>query len=560
MFSNLRASRFPSCFVCLFVTLAMLSSAAPVLAYGPLAHSVVVQESGDAIMSALENWYPALKSQRGSSSYNELRKRATAMAVAGAMLHDVGYANSQLAAFTDLLHYQGTGRFVDEFLGQLVAKNAPPETVAFALGALSHYSADRMGHYWATNRASANLLGAEALVGSRLAYEDNPDCHSCIEAALDQIIVQKSSARAREKLLEILDDVALYINSDFPGMVVEQLLRALIATYGFEQIPFAKEMNWATWFQKVVIPAYIELFQRIDVALHSADQAYGLKMDFSKMTHWPRVIAQAIKLAMKDCGPLKDRVLKSPDVKRWFDESLDSTRELFQKYLSALRGEFRQLQAVGIFMWPPDEAPPQINLDTNLPSALGNYSLADISFEFLIANSSVAKSGDIGFVREFVGRRLIQNSLYFVSTASVGKNLLSFFVSDVDRRERASATLSNPGRKILGSLSKSMPGFYPISSPTCTGAGVQTFRLGSSQAWAFGAQFICMPQNATVVETWIATLAWIGLSAGGNQKSAITPLERQFSDFLNETKYAYGQMDQNSRSRLKSLCNVAIRN
>jgi hypothetical protein len=91
---------------------------------------------------------PLLRSRYPNITPEEL-ERARSYAYAGCVIQDVGYYPFGDPFFSDLTHYVRSGDFVVHlFQG---AKDA--NQLAFAIGALSHYIGDNIGHSQATNRA-----------------------------------------------------------------------------------------------------------------------------------------------------------------------------------------------------------------------------------------------------------------------------------------------------------------------------------------------------------------------------------------------------------------------
>ena len=93
---------------------------------------------------------PLLKSQYPNLTPAEL-DRARSFAYGGCVIQDMGYYPLGDSFFSDLTHYVRTGDFVLALFRN--AHNA--NELAFAVGALSHYVGDSIGHAEATNRAVA---------------------------------------------------------------------------------------------------------------------------------------------------------------------------------------------------------------------------------------------------------------------------------------------------------------------------------------------------------------------------------------------------------------------
>ena len=110
-------------------------------------------------------------------------QQAHAYAYGGSVIQDIGYYPFGNALFSDLTHYVRSGDFVNSLL-----HNArTPDELAFAVGALSHYLGDTIGHVQATNPSVAVELPklAEKLQTDSINYEQNPHAHVQTEFAFD---------------------------------------------------------------------------------------------------------------------------------------------------------------------------------------------------------------------------------------------------------------------------------------------------------------------------------------------------------------------------------------
>ena len=112
-------------------------------AYSVLTHEEIVDLLWkDEIGPLLPKRYPGV--------LEEQLKEAHAYAYGGAVIQDLGYYPFGSAEFSNLVHYVRSGDFVLELLRESQDVNE----YAFALGALSHYASDIVGHP-AVNQAVA---------------------------------------------------------------------------------------------------------------------------------------------------------------------------------------------------------------------------------------------------------------------------------------------------------------------------------------------------------------------------------------------------------------------
>jgi zinc dependent phospholipase C len=150
-------------------------------AFSVLAHQGVVDESWERVL------VPSLRARFPKVSERELGE-ARAFAYGGSHLADLGYFPLGNRLFSDLLHYVRAGDFVNA----LATDASTPQEYAFALGALAHYEADRIGHPEATNRAVAVMYPKLAKEhGERVTYADSPSAHLETEFRFDILQVAR---------------------------------------------------------------------------------------------------------------------------------------------------------------------------------------------------------------------------------------------------------------------------------------------------------------------------------------------------------------------------------
>src|SRR4051812_48135591 len=119
-----------------------LLSARPAGGYSLLTHEQLIDLTWDAsIVPLLKSRYPTITAEQ--------LEKARAYAYGGCVIQDIGYYPFGDAFFSDLTHYVRSGDFVVNLFRN--AQNA--NELAFAVGALSHYIGDNVGHATATNLA-----------------------------------------------------------------------------------------------------------------------------------------------------------------------------------------------------------------------------------------------------------------------------------------------------------------------------------------------------------------------------------------------------------------------
>jgi hypothetical protein len=197
----------------IFFLLLLLASARPAGAYSVLTHEELIDLTWtDSIRPLLLERYPNL-------TPGQLRE-ARAYAYGGCVIQDLGYYPFAKPFFSDLLHYVRSGDFIRALFRN--AQNA--DDVAFAIGALSHYFGDTIGHPRAVNLSVGKEFPAlAARYGPNVNYAEGPHQHVRAEFAFD------------------IDDIARhrlaperYLNHIGFAVPIPLLTRAFYDTYGLD--------------------------------------------------------------------------------------------------------------------------------------------------------------------------------------------------------------------------------------------------------------------------------------------------------------------------------------
>jgi hypothetical protein len=152
-------------------------------------------------------------------------ERARAYAYAGSVIQDIGYYPFGDPFFSDLTHYVRTGDFVVHLFRDAQSANQ----LAFAVGALSHYIGDNIGHSQATNRAvPVEFPKLATKYGPVVTFGENAHAHVQTEFAFDI----NELAHQRFAPLPYLRHVGLSVPT-------KQLANAFYETYGLSE-GFAK--------------------------------------------------------------------------------------------------------------------------------------------------------------------------------------------------------------------------------------------------------------------------------------------------------------------------------
>jgi hypothetical protein len=199
-------------FTTLLLLFAFLASR-PAGAYSVLTHEEIIDLTwADSIQPLLLKRYPNLTAA-------ELRE-AHAYAYGGCVIQDLGYYPFGKPIFSDLLHYVRTG----DFIRALFRDSKDANDVAFAIGALSHYLGDTIGHPAAINLSvGKEFPELEAKYGKNVNYAEGPHQHVRAEFAFDiNAIAKRRIAPER------------YLNRIGFAVPIPLLTRAFYDTYGLD--------------------------------------------------------------------------------------------------------------------------------------------------------------------------------------------------------------------------------------------------------------------------------------------------------------------------------------
>ncbi|QHS52272.1 zinc dependent phospholipase C family protein [Edaphobacter sp. 12200R-103] len=182
--------------------------------YSLLTHEQLIDLTWDAsIVPLLKSRYPTLTDAQ--------IEHARAYAYGGCVIQDIGYYPFGDSFFSDLTHYVRSGDFVVNLFRN--AGNA--DELAFAIGALSHYIGDSIGHAYATNLAvpvEFPKLGER--YGRSVSYAEGESQHVRTEFAFDV----NEIARGRFAPVHYLRHVGIQVPQ-------RQLELAFYQTYGLAE-------------------------------------------------------------------------------------------------------------------------------------------------------------------------------------------------------------------------------------------------------------------------------------------------------------------------------------
>ena len=206
--------RLPARAIALLLLSFTLLPPRPAEAYSLLTHEQLIDLTWkSSIVPLLLSRYPTLTPAQ--------LEHARAYAYGGCVIQDIGYYPFGDRFFSNLTHYVRSGDFVVNLFRN--AGNA--DELAFAVGALSHYIGDSIGHATATNLAvPVEFPKLRARFGSSVSYAEGEHQHVQTEFAFDI----NEIANHRLAPVHYLRHVGLEVP-------VKQLALAFYQTYGLSE-------------------------------------------------------------------------------------------------------------------------------------------------------------------------------------------------------------------------------------------------------------------------------------------------------------------------------------
>ena len=347
--------------------------AQPLGAYSVFTHQELIDLAWtDGIRSLLLDRFP-------STTPAQLRE-AHAYAYGGCLIQDMGYYPFGKKFFSNLTHYARTGDFVVNLFRNAHDVNE----YAFAVGALSHYVGDSIGHSRAVNPATAvEFPNLEQKFGPSVNYGESPHGHIRTEFAFDIGQIAKKTFAPPSYLQ--------HVGFRVPGRLIE---RAFVQTYGFDIHELSgRRFSPVLRSYRSSVRSFIPAFAGAEVVLHGGqfppdvqDDAYRKFADRLSRAAYERywkhpdpgpgfgshVLAIVVKIVPK-IGAISDLAIKVPNERTedWYIRSVNETVDRFQQLLTDLRTKNVLLLR-------------NRDLDTGAAVKPGAYPLADITYAQLL--------------------------------------------------------------------------------------------------------------------------------------------------------------------------------
>lgn len=319
-------------------------------------------------------------------------KEAHSYAYGGAVIQDMGFYPHNNGYFSDLTHYVRSA----DFILSLIDDSRTLDEYAFALGALSHYYGDNIGHRWGTNRAEPLLyVKLRKKFGDPLTYAEDPNKHLETEYAFDVNEIAKGKYAGQSY-------------QDFIGFnVAEPLLKqAFRETYGFDIDQMYGDFDKAIGSDRYTLRTLIPFFTRVAWAYHkdeirhtnptitkkrflytlsrsSFERHWGKK--YQGPTLWDKIVAFLVKILppIGEIRILRFRAL-TPQTQQIFMHSFDQATPEYQAALAAAADSRLRIE--------------NKNFDLGSVAAPGEYSLQDDAYAYWL--NRLARNSFVGIDEE----------------------------------------------------------------------------------------------------------------------------------------------------------------
>jgi hypothetical protein len=305
-------------------------------------------------------------------------QEAHAYAYGGCAIQDLGYYPFGNPLFSDLTHYVRPG----DFVLSLIRNAHTADELAFAIGALSHYIGDTVGHAQAVNEAVAVEFPKLAKkYGPVVTYEDDEHAHVRTEFAFDANEISKRRFAP-----------SAYLRHVGLGVPIPLLRRVFFETYGIDIYKVIGHRKPVLRGYRFAIRSFLPRIAYAEVVLHKKSfPADTPGPDFDKLSKdlaqsdfengWNQyrkkpgigthLLAYVI-FVLPRVGPLSDAAIRGPhaDTQNLYVQSLNRSTE-------SLRHVLANFDSVTSLV-------PNRDLDTGAVVKPGRYRLTDETYAKLL--------------------------------------------------------------------------------------------------------------------------------------------------------------------------------
>jgi hypothetical protein len=359
------------------IILVILAPCERLFAYSVLTHEEIVD-------LAWTSEVRPLLLQRFPNLTEDQIKEAHAYAYGGSVIQDLGYYPFGSKDFSDLVHYVRSGDFVIELLRQSQDANE----YAFALGALSHYTADIDGHPAVNQAVALHYPKLRAKYGSSVRYAQDTAAHLKTEFGFDTLQVAKNRYAPEQY-------------HDFIGFKVAQPLleRSFPVVYGLKMQDVLAHEDLAIGSYRFSVSQLIPKMTQVALQTHKKDlmretpdfakskflyrlsrsdyeQEWG--KTYMKPGFGTRLLSVLLRYIPK-VGPFKGLGFNNPtpQTEDLYIKSINTTVDQYHLYLEEVRTHTLVL--------------PNRDLDDGMTTKAAEYTLADETYANLLAKLSSQK-------------------------------------------------------------------------------------------------------------------------------------------------------------------------
>ena len=361
---------------------ALLAAPSRAAAYSVLAHEAMVDAMWEGHIA------PLLKQRFPDTSASALRD-TRAYAYGGSLIQDLGYYPFGSPFFSNLVHYVRSG----DFVAALIRESQDVNELAFALGALAHYSCDTLGHSIAVNRAVPLVYPKmREKYGSEVLYADSPSRHIMVEFAFDVLQVARGvfKSDAYQQLIgfEVATPVLERAFRDTYGLELREVFGntdMAIGTYRHAVSKVIPDMTRLAWRDKrdeivAATPGITEKDVVFTMTRRQYEDAFGTT--YRKPGLLARFFVMLFKIVPK-LGPFKPLAFEplTPEAERMFRDSFTAAQGRYQSSLRAARTGQLSLA--------------DVDLETDRLPARGANPLADETYLDLLEKLADAKFANV---------------------------------------------------------------------------------------------------------------------------------------------------------------------
>lgn len=305
-------------------------------------------------------------------------QEAHAYAYGGCAIQDLGYYPFGNQLFSDLTHYVRPG----DFVLSLIRNAHTADELAFAIGALSHYIGDTIGHSEAVNEAvGIEFPKLAKKYGPVVTYDENEHAHVRTEFAFDINEISKRrfapSAYLKHVGLEVPGPLLRRSFFETYGLDLRQIIgrkRPVMRGYRFAVRSFLPRISYAeVVLHKSSFPPDTpsEAFDRLSKDLAQSEFENGWNQ-YRKNPGIGTHLLACVLFILPRIGPLSDAAIRGPNA---------HTQELYVQSLNhstdSLRHALAHFDSVA-------SSVPNLDLDTGARVKPGGYRLTDETYARLL--------------------------------------------------------------------------------------------------------------------------------------------------------------------------------